>query len=224
MHNGGWFHPLQEGYPIYEPRPKPQSEIKENLDSLYAYWIARSRIRVDQLAQRLKLEVAALDDVGTAYAESFQAYAFPMRLPSGRLVGIRLRNDAGKKWAVRGSKAGLFIPFDAGKRLPWSPLFVCEGPTDTAAALSLGFFAIGRPACLGQEEMVRELLKTLHPREVIICYDNDKPGIQGADKLIRILRRPVIRFVPPAKDLRQFVTLGGTRELVLSILGGELTL
>jgi DNA primase len=129
----------------------------------------------------------------------------------------------GKKWAVRGSKAGLFIPFDAGKRLPRSPLFVCEGPTDTAAALSIGFFAIGRPACLGQEEMVLTLIRKFHPQQIIVCYDNDKPGIAGADKLIRYIRCPVVRFVPPAKDLRHFVNLGGTKELVYSILGSELT-
>jgi len=224
MHNGGWFHFTGERpYVEYRSRKK-QSTPAKDLDRLYATWVAASQARISELADRLKLDITVLLELGAAYAEPFHAYAFPMRHPSGKLAGIRLRDDAGKKWAVRGSKAGLFIPFDAGKRLPWSPLFVCEGPTDTAAALSLGFFAVGRPACLGQEEMVMAVIREFHPQQIIVCYDNDRPGIQGANKLIQLIRRPVIRFVPPAKDLRQFVTLGGTKELVLSILGSELTL
>jgi phage/plasmid primase-like uncharacterized protein len=173
---------------------------------------------VSTLADHLHLSVEALNEIGTVYAERFQAYAFPMLLPSGELAGIRLRNDQGKKWAVKGSKAGLFIPFNAIKRLSMDPFFVCEGPTDTAAALTLGIFAIGRPACLGQEKMVAEMVRTNRVRHTFICCDNDGPGVRGAARLAQSIPGKVTRFCPPTKDLREFVEIGGTKELLCSLL------
>jgi len=62
----------------------------------------------------------------------------------GKIIGIRRRLPNGRKISLTSSKTGLFIPADLS---PEGLLLICEGPTDTAAALDLGFAAIGRPNC-----------------------------------------------------------------------------
>lgn len=215
MHNGGYWHPFDLAGPPqrFVKRVKKVDEPPPDFVTLLEGWRSESTTRVNRLAERLKLGVRALNDIGTVYSKSYQAYAFPMYLPTGRVVGIRLRNDAGEKWAVKGSKAGLFIPFGADS-FPHGELFVCEGPTDTAAALTLGLYAIGRHACQGQEDLVGEVVKVLQIRIVYICCDNDEPGLRGADSLAKSLTCKVKMFVPPADDLRDFVVKGGTSDLL----------
>jgi hypothetical protein len=107
---------------------------------------------------------------------------------------------------------------------------IVEGPTDTAAGLSLGFFTIGRPNNLVGNEMVVAVLKELQiVKDVIVVYDNDehidsmgkriRPGPIGAERLIKCLKQRVTRFVPPTKDLRSFKQSGGTSQLIHSMLG-----
>jgi 5S rRNA maturation endonuclease (ribonuclease M5) len=131
-----------------------------------------------------------------------------MRDPNRKVIGIRLRNVEGRKWAVKGSRQGLFIPtvypFDFD-----GTLYIVEGPTDLAAALTLGLYALGRPACLGQEEMILQFIRAQKVRRLVIVTDNDEPGLRGAAKLQSVL--PVLSciHVPPAKDIREFLNLGG---------------
>jgi len=219
--NGGWFHRTKP----YEPKayinksqrtPERVPEHAPSFDKMLSHWHSGTTDQLDQLAEQLQLDVSVLIALGACYADVHYAYAFPMYLPDGNVVGIRLRNIAGEKWAVKGSKAGLFIPWNAMHLLA-SGIFICEGPTDTAAAMTLGFFAIGRPACLGQEDLVAQVIKESCAKNVYVCFDNDGPGVRGAEKLCQSLKRRVIRVVPPAKDLREFVVNGGTRELLLSM-------
>jgi hypothetical protein len=224
MHNGGWWFPLDERVPIQAPprqRMPRQQKQPQNFAGLLARWQGKFRGELDLLAQELGIDRICLEELGTVYCEQHKAFAFPMSYPSGEVVGIRLRQGP-RKWAIKGSKAALFIPFDAIRRLPLDPLVITEGPTDTASALHLGFFAVGRPACIGQEEMVEALLRETAVKNVFLIYDNDEPGVRGADRLLqRHLRAArVTRIVPPAKDLREFIGIGGTREVLLSLARG----
>jgi hypothetical protein len=147
----------------------------------------------------------------------------------GDVTGIRLRSDR-FKWSVKGSHPGLFIPYAAIRRVPLDFVLVTEGPTDTAAALCLGFFAIGRPSCLGREQLVIDVLKEIGATKIVLIYDNDEhydrrgklvqPGVRGADTLRKMIPWPfrVSKFIPPTKDLREFLTIGGTKDLFLSMV------
>ena len=64
-------------------------------------------------------------------------------------------------------------------------LIVCEGPTDTAAILDLGFDAIGRPSCHGCEDYVRDLARG---KDMVILADDDGPGRDGAIQLAKAIR------------------------------------
>lgn len=159
----------------------------------------------DSLLQRLSSSIGvsaeSLKRLGTGF--DGRTYTFPMFNENRKIIGIRRRFLNGKKIAVKGSKNGLFIPEGLGK---FGKLFICEGPTDTAAALDLGFDAIGRPNCDSRIEMTA---KFAQGRSVTIIADNDTPGIEGAKKLSKRLRLccPAVKIIVPPdsiKDLRQW--------------------
>jgi len=135
------------------------------------------------------------------------------------VVGIRLRNTKGDKWAVRGSHQGCFLP--ATELVP--PLaLVAEGPTDTAAGLDLGYYTVGRPSCSGGMNDLRTCFARQHVRRAAIIADNDNPGTRGAQMLANHLGVPSCIVTLPCKDLRQFLQLGGTRELLDGFINASL--
>ncbi len=213
--NGGWLHRLEEApfrMPPPPPRRKPHDEPDIDFGPMHATWAGPTQADdLAHLAYALGVASEALRRLGAAWAPPHRAWAFPMRDGAGAVIGIRLRADDGRKWAVRGSRAGLiYEPVLAGT----PPLLVCEGPTDTAAAMTLGFAAVGRPSCRGQEDLLRRLLRKWQA-DVVIVADCDepktggaRPGLAGARDLAVALRRPCKIIVPPCKDIRQWLQLG----------------
>ena len=138
----------------------------------------------------------------------------------GDVTGIRLRSPDGRKWAVLGSRDGLFVPRDLAFD---GRLLVCEGPTDTAALLGLGFEAVGRPSCAGGTRQVCELAQRQQVPEVVIVADNGEPGVRGAESLAStlILYCPAVRIIcPPDEigDARAWVQAGATYDVVLGTI------
>ena len=80
---------------------------------------------------------------------------------------------------MTGSRQGLFF----SRIPPYERIFVCEGPTDTAALMSFDVAVVGRPSCLGCEDMIQELIERNHVKEVVLVPDHDKPGLDGAERL-----------------------------------------
>lgn len=143
--------------------------------------------------------------------------AFPMQDGAGKIVGIRYRHHDGRKWSETGGHNGLFVPTDLWAE---TTLLVCEGPTDTAAMLGLGFDSIGRPSCTGAVEWTQQVCRG---RRVVIVADSDGPGRDGAAKLadaLWICCRWVRIISPPyMKDAREWVRNGATREEVEGVIG-----
>ncbi|MFC1794652.1 hypothetical protein ACFL3Q_13810 [Planctomycetota bacterium] len=161
------------------------------------------------LADSLGVSTQSLSRLGVGW--DGEAYTFPMSNDFGNIIGIRRRFPNGRKVSVKGSKNGLFIP---GKLSADGFLLVCEGITDTAAALYLGFSAIGRPNCNSRIDLV---LRYVRGRDVVIVGDNDYAGKAGAEKLAAKLALCCsdVRIVyPPApiKDLRAWLRAGLTAE------------
>ena len=215
--NGGWMHWLTERpvRPLPPPRPVRQAPA-EDFAAMHAAWAADTRMEaVCDLAEVLGVSYRALYHLGSAWAPQHAAWAFPMRDGEGAIIGIRLRAEDGRKWAVRGSRAGLIYATALDGA---APLLICEGPTDTAAAMTLGFAAVGRPSCRGQEDLLRARLR-LWRDDVVIVADHDapkdsgqRPGLAGAMDLAAELRRPVRCILPgPCKDIREWVRAGATR-------------
>lgn len=232
---GGWFHPYNgERRKQFNPPKKSIVEPIKNFDQVLEFWEAStSCLRLELFANLLGVKFEALNWLDCSQyvpRNSYnQAWAFPMRDGMGNCVGIRLRDEQGNKWAVKGSRQGLFIPSylegnDDGT------CFITEGPTDCAAALSLGFYSIGRPSCNSNPEQILIALREHKILRVVIVADNDtkfrmsgeewSPGAEGAKQLAKVLRKPYVIFMPPGcKDFRQFVNKGGTAQLVNSLIG-----
>jgi hypothetical protein len=221
--NGGWLHRLAAAPADAARVLPPPSDRKLVLDcgayhaALRRHWDWRW---CDGLALDLGVGMAALEALQPAYDGVNEACAFPMRNGDGGVCGIRLRARDGRKWAVRGSCEGLFFdPALAGNE----DLVVCEGPTDTAAALSLELRAVGRPSCSGGIDALTVLVRRLGVRRLTVVADHDAPhrrpdgavwypGRAGAAAMARALRRAWRMVMPPAKDLRAWLHEGATRE------------
>jgi hypothetical protein len=218
--SGGWMHWQRQLSPLPLPRRTPAlpQPTTINATRMMREWrAATSPPELDNFASSLGVSASSLTAVGAAWAAPHAAWAFPMCDGYGNVVGIRLRNERGK-FAVRGSKQGIFLASVPAQKT----LFVCEGPTDTAAAVDLGLFAVGRPNCCCGGPEIKVYARRLDVARVVVISDNDKPGLDGARKVGGELKLPFAIYVPPAKDVREFVRLGGTRAMIENTLKGTL--
>lgn len=218
--NGGWLHKKDDKHTVQaiygSQNFSKEKPLNVNCSLIWNKWFQTTHPnQLKIFANKLGIEAMALHFLGCAWSDANSAYAFPMKDENHQVIGIRLRNLNGDKWSIKGSRAGLFIPEIDFKVC--DQLFINEGPTDCAAALSLECFTIGRPSCLGSEQQINAFVKKYRIKKVIIISDNDSPGFKGAVKLQSSLNVPSLIWKTPVKDLRQFVKQGGNLELVASM-------
>jgi hypothetical protein len=193
---------------------------------MIARWMMNtSRAQLESLAGQLGVTVASLLTLGCCWADKHKAWAFPMFSADRKIIGIRLRNNEGRKWAVTGGRSGLFMPALAHRQ---DTVFLPEGPTDTAALISMGFYAWGRPNCMAGNEIIKEAVKLYRIRKAVIVSDNDelkqvgnreqRPGLIGAKKLKSEIGIKSVIFIPPTKDIRDYLKNGATKEMVMTII------
>lgn len=225
--NGGYIHILKErDLPerrsrtvTVEIKPKQANPEYRRLNDLLRNAVKESQL--DALAKQLGLSAVSLHRLQIGWCNCLKVWLFPMFAPDGQIRGFRLRGPSGKKFSMTGGREGLFIPrnlqFDQRR------LLICEGPTDAAACLDLGFDAIGRPSCLGAVELTAAFVRERWPLDVVIVADADRPGQEGASRLADVLTgmaRTVQIIEPPAgvKDIREWRRQGATRENVLNLI------
>lgn len=225
--NGGWLHRLIDS-PPRPPAPRRSTPRLRNAADLLGRWATHTTAEaLFALSVRLGVSPDSLHALGAVWAPLHEAWAFPMRDAGGEVVGIRLRSAAGRKWAVPGSREGLFYAPTTFGHTGHNTAIIVEGPTDTAAALSIGFgMVVGRPSCSGCAETTKALLDRCGITRIIVIPDCDEPkpmpdgsvrfpGQEGAQKLVQALGRPHKLLLPPHKDLRQWVRAGATRDTVM---------
>lgn len=212
---GGWLHRIGEAAEFRAPvsQPLPLVTRRHDLDRMVRQWIGNlTDERLEFFADLLGVEPAALVMLGLGWTG--RAWSFPMHNAERQIVGIRLRAPTGAKFAVRGSKEGVFVPCVASD----GPLLFPEGPTDAAALLGLGFDIVGRPSCQGA---VRICVALARSRDAVVVADDDEPGRRGAEVLALALlpvAATVRVIVPPAKDAREWVKAGASRQNVLDLI------
>jgi hypothetical protein len=224
--NSAWLHFLKELDRSRPPRhrapmPAPAKQVAFDAARYHAsIRKAWDSVWLDGVAVELGVNMDALERLQPGYDSFNKAVGFPMRDADGKVLGIRLRNSNGEKWAVSGSHDGLF--FDPSLVLSGDrELVICEGPTDTAAAYTLGLPAVGRSSCMTGLELLKALCFRLKVRLVTIVSDLDspkhkpdgsiwRPGIEGAMTLGSKLGRLHRVVIPPKKDLREWVGFGCT--------------
>lgn len=212
--SAGWLHPSGDAPRVHVPtwrRVEEAPDVGETADRLYlSHHAAWAR---GHLAQRLGVSEAALDRLRVGWNLPLRAWTFPMRDGRGRVVGIQNRFAvSGGKQVVRGHRAGVFEPAELA--VEGRELVVCEGASDTAAALSIGLEAIGRFSCTGTVDEIVARVRRHRPSKVLIVVDNDAPGIKGGEQLAAALDGIALveTRTPPAgiKDLRAWTQSGAT--------------
>lgn len=232
--NGGFLHRLRSDGRVLSMRPRPVT-LANPSTRLDLATFAEQRAqeadpdRLARFAHTLGVSLASFRRfrVGWATANELKyvntacrgpgCWTFPMFDTSCDVLGIRLRTPSGFKYAVKGGKQGLFIPLEIDAT---NSLVVCEGPTDAAALLDLGFAAIGQPSCTGGVRLVTDFVKACRPARIIVVADNDGPGKRGATALasrVRLYSRDVRTITPPQglKDARAWLRAGASRDDVL---------
>lgn len=215
----GWIHPLNGVQVTIIPRKEVAPLPPEYLGQTWERW-KRSTMpwQIAKLARELGVTQRSLELLGVAFRDRETA-GFQMRDHKLNIVGIRLRARNGMKFSLKGGHPGLFIP----ESEPSEVVFLPEGPTNTAAALTLGAYAIGRPSCNGSVHEVVATIKELKIKRAVILADTDvdrvmggktipNPGATGAMALADHLPIPSCTLLLPFKDMRDFVKSGATRD------------
>lgn len=215
-HAVGWYHWLKDPLPSFhveQRRERPEIRTRDILTDWSGKLTGPS---LESLAKKLGVSYSSLRLLECTWAEPYKAWAFPMRGGDGEYNGIRLRAESGKKWAVTGSKEGVFYVFGFPNT---STLYVVEGPTDTAAAMTIGLDCVGRPSCYGGVEEIRIIVRNQKYSRVVIVSDSDDVGRRGALTLrdaLPFVRRCILTL--PCKDMRAFVQMEGTQKLLDSMV------
>lgn len=213
--------PLPESHraPAKE-RPIPIINFSERLDQWRSKYGSSS---LTYLARKLGITEKSLELTSCTKHPQHGAWCWPMRDGKNHIIGIRIRHENGSKWSETGSQNGLFLPqIEVPKEIA-----ICEGPTDTAAALSIGLYAIGRFNCCGGIHQIQEFIKNKNVKRITIIADVDQdrviegrllnPGIRGAEALQEHIGIPSCILTLPSKDMRQFVASGGSLDLIKSL-------
>jgi len=205
----GFLHILSKDYKPVKIKKKYQVPI--NWDALNTFYQKRCN---DIVLQPLVEEFGYtnLKRMGIGY--DGESWTFPMRNSEDEIIGVQRRFLNGDKRFVKGSKNGLFIP--RGLNIAASEILICEGVSDTIAALDMDFEAIGRVSCgTGVQMLCDYFTYQVSSPKIIIVADNDLVGIQGAKKLAEALiavNRIAHVIIPPVADLRAWKESGLTKE------------
>ena len=225
----GYLHILRDD-PNWQAQPRMRTvrlnspvERRPDFAVLAAkYAAAIDMTELQNFAKELGVSSKSLSRLRIGWAKCCGAWSFPMLDADELVQGIRLRNWAGEKWSIRGSRDGLFLPTG----LDFAELLlICEGATDTASMLDLGFEAVGRPSCMGGRKLIIEILQRQTPEDVVIVADMDSHGAgqRGAESLasVLVLYAPSVRVIYPPdgiKDVRAWKQADATHTDVLAAI------
>ncbi len=235
--SGGWVY--RQGGTVCKVAPsdiyeEPDNHMKpRSVEAVLAEWKKNTITPVlTAFARDLGVSRESLERLGCAWCADKACWAFPMRNEQGVPIGIRLRSKT-RKTSVSGSRSGLF--FDtatADKARPGAIAWLTEGPTDTAALLTLDEKAIvfGRSSLTSCWQMLKRALERRGIGFVNICSDDetqspgrlDCPGFTGNIRMAKALGLPC-KFVsvPGFKDIREYAKAGGSLKELGMILGHQ---
>lgn len=214
-----WLHRLEEPLPAFtapdhkrKGRPKGwQLEAEE-----YA-GIMDVGMKFD-LALKLGLPITGLDCISLlGWNIDEECFTFPEQDGQGKVIGLNRRFKDGTKKQMMGSARGITVPYDWDQGT--GPLYIVEGPTDTAAMICAGLCAWGRPSNTGGVAFLAEAIQKLPEAiPVVIVGENDKkpdglwPGLTGAISVAGSLSEKVMQTVKwtmaptDFKDVREYLT------------------
>lgn len=221
----GWIHRMGPDAPKPKAAPKPKRAAlpTPEIEALAIRCYQQCQ-HPELLANELGVSVASMRECGLGY--DGRCWTHPEFNADRRIIGLKLRPPAGKKFYVSGSHPGITWPKGIGKDLS-QPLLICEGFSDTSAARDMGFDVLGRPACRHGGEIILEVVtRVLRYRTIWIIADNDPPdkvtgvsqGLDGGQQLAAILVKAgkLVKMLHPplTKDIRSWYQAGATKPII----------
>lgn len=196
-------------------------DVRRGLDLESVYRKARDSTQscdLERLAEQLGVSSESLDSLDVVWCKHEQAWLFPEKGHKRRICGLLRRYPDGRKQLIAGGQRGLYIPksFDEHADM----IVIVEGGSDTAAAVSQGWNAIGCPAAGQGIGHIQSLLKDARGK-IFVVGDNDAkrdgtwPGRRGAERVAKALVYHVQGSVsissPPMqfKDVREWLANKG---------------
>ncbi len=222
----GWLHRLDEPIPSFTPPPKREVARGDWYKTACELAERLPAAKREELAVSLGLPPDALGCLtllGLHEDRGVVSVVFPERDGSGQVIGLNRRLPDGRKLHLPGGGRGITLPAGWKEIASGRPLYVVEGPTDTAAMVAAGLNAIGRPSNRGGVEFLARAMQDVEDRVVVILGENDRrwsedfnrwdwPGLVGcmavAGELAPKVRQPVFWALPPTdyKDAREYLT------------------
>ena len=153
-----WLHQVKDDPTRSRRAPKPDNKPIPKIEDVPGLALSMARhtgadAKRVEMARVLGVSEQVLREmhvgIGWGPNEPKREFAsFPSRDGDGVVVGITRRFADGRKLTFPGtSNSGLFL--GSGWWYRFGPVFVVEGPSDTAAMLSANLCAIGRPSNVG---------------------------------------------------------------------------
>lgn len=234
----GWLHGIRRAdeaaWVFRAPKPEERPTIDwqarheaamQALDDTHF----RNGLSIEALTEQVGLSEASLSCFEVGCIPERLCWTFPMRDGDGKIIGLRTRTIDGRKFAVPGSRNGLFIPvaIEDGD----GTICVEEGPTSAAAVLEMGMDCIGRPSCSACVAMTVQWLQR-QKRSVCIIANADSahdiagkvvfPGQEGARALASALvgQVPSVKVILPqtGKDSRDWFREGGNNFKLVQVI------
>ena len=222
VESGGWIHAVE----VVLPRlTRPVKRLTpDEVESLVRGCERHPRAQAQRtsLARRLGVSVRSLERLhvgcGADKRSGLEFSSWPERDARGAFTGLVRRYADGVKKTYPGTSHGLIYADDW--RGDGRVVLVPEGGSDTAALLSLGLSAIGRPSNLGGVKLLTQLLKGYRGCVVVLGENDQKaretcrcgvcnycwPGRFGAVETAKKLQSRGYRVwwcvLPDAKDVR----------------------
>ena len=201
----GWYHPLDEFASIaYVPKPK---ERRVSDAELHARWTAILQDcgshpeKIGELADQLGVAPLALNILGVEWDS--RQWLIPMKNHRCLITGLATRWKNGTKMVVTDSRCGLVY---GSNWLDYpGPIYIVEGPSDTAAALTLHLCVIGRPSNIGGVELLVRMLGRIN-RKIIVIAERDHKHHDDLAEVVRKQHDPACRGC-----LRCWPGLGGAK-------------
>jgi hypothetical protein len=177
---------------ILEPPVGPKSESwLDVFDSgpIHPYWLSRYE---ENTCREFRL----------GYDAGKGKPCYPIRDPEGRPLGVVLRNlddPSAPKYRYPVGVGASKLLFGYERLYQHEPLVLCEGATDVMAAFEAGFWAVGSFGARISETQ-SHLILAAKPTTVVIAYDMDKAGEEGAHHAHEVLSRLGVITVRPRWD------------------------
>ena len=159
---------------------------------------------MDLEAYKYLTEARGIDEAVAEYAH-WRSNAFEYVIPyfdaqgNERMVRYHDPNGKPKYRSAPGSKGHLYCV----ENVRFESVVICEGEIDTLSIISAGFKAVGVAGANSFFRPWRHLLD--HVDDLLIAFDGDAAGIEGAGKIKSVLSHARIVEMPEGKDLNDIL-------------------